>query len=265
MTRLDPFQRDHGQVGPQQPAVHPGGDHHRLARRDHLELVLQRVDHRPVRRATAVRPRIDPPEGAPHRVGAGKPRHRLIRDVSNGHGFLARQPMVQPHHQHPRLVIEDGHPQPVGGKRQPRHDRVDPVIEQRLPRAVEIDVVHADLGVRMPRPHLPHRAGDDHAMDVADADPAGLGGRPGPGDGLIRVTQQGLRQRQKNLPGLGQPGALRGPIQQPRTQLVLQPLNLPTQRRLRTVQRRGRPTEVPVLGDLGEAPDESQIQIHRRR
>ena len=48
----------------------------------------------------------------------------------------------------------------------------------------------------------------------------------------------------------------------PRAEVVLQPLDLSAQRRLRDQQLLGRPPEVPVLGDHREVPHEPQVEVH---
>ena len=91
----------------------------------------------------------------------------------------------------------------------------------------------------------------------------GLGRRPGGGRGLGGRAQQCLRARQEDLAGLGEPGALRGAVEQLRAELLLELADLPAQRRLRDAQLGGGAAEVPVLGDGGEVPHQPQVQVDR--
>src|SRR5450755_900279 len=67
---------------------------------------------------------------------------------------------------------------------------------------------------------LAHGQGDDDVGGVADGDPAGLGGGASGGHGLGGGSKQGLGQRQEDLSGLGELGALRGAVQQAGTELL---------------------------------------------
>ena len=73
-----------------------------------------------------------------------------------------------------------------------------------------------------------------------------------------------LARGQEDLPGLGEPGALRGAVQQAGAQLLLEAADLPAQRRLGEVQGGGGAAEVPVLGDDGEVPHQPQVEVRLR-
>lgn len=76
--------------------------------------------------------------------------------------------------------------------------------------------------------------------------------------------QQRLGPGQEDLPGLGEPAALRGAVEEPGAQLLLQAADLPAQRRLIDVEDLGGTAEVQVLGDDGEVPHQPQIEVRRR-
>jgi hypothetical protein len=160
-----------------------------------------------------------------------------------------------------RLVVQDRHLQLVGRERQPGDDRVHPVVEQGRARFVPADVDALYVGLGVTAAEFAGRRGDDQAGRVADDDATGRGGCPGGGRGFGRRSQHCLRTRQEHLAGLGEPAALRGPVQQPRTQLLLEATNLAAQRRLGDVQFLGRTTEVLLLGDDGEVPHQAQIEV----
>lgn len=170
-------------------------------------------------------------------------------DVVKGDGLLARQAVVQRHHQHPGFVVQHRHVQPAGGERQPGHQRVHPAVQQRRARLVPGHVLGTHVGVRMPLAQLPHRGGDDEARVVTHGDPAGAGGGAGLGRRGRRRAQQRPGPGQEDLPGLGEHGAPRGAVQQARPELLFQAPDLPAQGRLRDVQRLSGAAEVPVLGD----------------
>ena len=92
---------------------------------------------------------------------------------------------------------------------------------------------------------------------------ARLGGRPGGGRGLGGRAEQRLRAGQEDLAGLGEPGALRGAVEQAGAELLLEAADLPAQRRLRDAQLGGGAAEVPVLGDGGEVAHQPQVQVDR--
>ncbi len=154
--------------------------------------------------------------------------------------------------------------QPVGGERQAGEHRVDPVVEQRGAGLSPAQVQDAHLGVGMPAAQVAHRRGEREVADVADDDPRGPRGGPGGRRGLGGGTQQGRRERQEHLSGLGEPGALRGAVEQPGPHLLFEAADLPAQRGLGEVQVRGGPAEVPVPGDDGERAHQPQIEVLRR-
>lgn len=173
--------------------------------------------------------------------------------------------MVQRYEQDTRLVVEDRDVQLGGGERQSGHHRVHPPLEQGRAHIVVGQMYDVHIGVRMPAPHLAHRRGDEQVRHVPDGEAAGLRGGPGLGGGLGGGAQQRLGARQKHLPGLREPGALRCTVQQPGPQLFLQPPDLTTQGRLGDVQRLGGTAEVTLLGDGDEVPHETQFEIGRGR
>ena len=238
-----------------------GHDRHRLPGRDHFELVLEGFDERAVGGSPPVRPGIDPPERAPRRVRVANPWHRFVGDVVDGDRLLAGQPVIPWHHHHPGLVVQDRDVQLVGRERQPGHDRVHPVVEQRLARHVPVQVHGAYVGVRLLSPHFAHRRRDDEPGRIADGDPAGLGCGPSLRGGPCRSAQQRFCRRQEDLAGLGESGALRGAIQQPRAQLLFEPTDLSAQRRLRHPQGSGGAAEVPVIGHHHEVAHQPQVEI----
>ena len=61
--------------------------------------------------------------------------------------------------------------------------------------------------------------------------------------------------RQEHLARLGEPGALRGAVEQPGAELLLEAADLTAQRRLRDQQDGGGAAEVPLLGDNGESSE----------
>lgn len=67
--------------------------------------------------------------------------------------------------------------------------------------------------------------------------------------------------RQEHLTGLGETAALRGAVQEPGAQLLLQAPDLAAQGRLGDAQGLGGASEVQVLGDHGEVAHEAQIEI----
>ena len=153
----------------------------------------------------------------------------------------------------------------VGRKRQSRHHRVHPMVEQRSACLVPIQVRDLHIGVGMLAAQLANRRGDDQARCIADRDAARLGGGLGLRRGLSGRAQQRFGSRQEHFAGLCEPGALRGAIQQPDAELLLEAPDLPAQRRLRDPQRRRGATEVPVFGHHHEVPDQSQVQVECRR
>ena len=126
---LDTLQRDCDDVGPQAVEVKAGCDGHRLPGGNDFELVFQRLDKRTIWCAAPIGARIDAPECTPGRIGATHPWDGFVGDVLEGDRTPARQAMFGRHRQHPRLVIEDRHVQPVRRKRQPRHHRVDSMVK----------------------------------------------------------------------------------------------------------------------------------------
>ena len=74
-----------------------------------------------------------------------------------------------------------------------------------------------------------------------------------------------LARGRNTSPGLGQPGALRGAVEQAGAELLLQAADLAAQRRLRDEQVGGGAAEVAVRGDDGEVPDQAQVEVGRRR
>ena len=99
------------------------------------------------------------------------------------------------------------------------------------------------------------------APGVADGDAVGLCGGTGGGRGLGGGSQQRLGPRQEDLPGLGQPGALRSAVEQARAELLLEAANLTAQGRLGDVECLGGAAEMPVLGDGRELPHQPQIEV----
>ena len=264
VARLDPVQRDRGQIGAEAVGAQAGRDDgHGLPGGDELELVLEGHHERAVGRGAAVRPGVDAPERVPGRVR--KPGQRLVGDVVERYGFLAGQPVVQRHQQRPGLIEQDRHVQAAGRERQPGHHRVHAAIEQGLARLVPAQVHGPHVGVRVPVAQFPHGGGDDQARGVADGDPAGLRGGAGARRGLGCRAQQRPGEREKHLPGLGQPAALRGAVEQPGPQLLLEAADLPAQRRLGEMQSGGGAAEVPVLGDDREVAHQPQIKVRLRR
>ena len=110
------------------------------------------------------------------------------------------------------------------------------------------------LGVGVLVPQLAQGRGDDQARGVADGDPAGLGGGPGRGRGLGGRAQQRPGAGQEHLARLGEPGALRGAVEQAGAELLFEAADLSAQRRLGDAQVGGGAAEVPVLGDGDEVP-----------
>jgi hypothetical protein len=92
--------------------------------------------------------------------------------------------------------------------------------------------------------------GHEHAgFVVQDRDVQPIGGERKPGQHRVHaVVQQRRGKGKEDLAGLGEPGALGGAVEQPRTQLLFEAADLPAQGRLGGVQGGG-PAEVPVLGD----------------
>ncbi len=101
----------------------------------------------------------------------------------------------------------------VGRKWQPGHQRVHPMVEQRVTQVAPIHVHGLDVGVRMLTAQLAHRRGHDQAGGIADGDAAGLGGGPGLRRGLGGRAQQRFGSRQEHLAGVGELGALRRAVQ----------------------------------------------------
>ena len=100
---------------------------------------------------------------------------------------------------------------------------------------------------------------------MADDDAAGRGGGVRSGRGLGGRTQQRPGPGQEGLTGFRQLGALRGPVEEPDPQVLLQPADLPADRRLRDAQVSGGPAEVPVPGDHSEVPHHAQVEVYRVR
>jgi hypothetical protein len=118
-----------------------------------------------------------------------------------------------------------------------------------------------DLGVRVPAAQLPHGRGDDQVPDVPHGERAGRSRGACGERRLVGGVQQIVGPRQENPARVGEPAALRGAVEQPRAQLVLQPLDLPAQRRLREVQRGRGPAEVQLLGHDREVPHQAQVEV----
>jgi hypothetical protein len=114
---------------------------------DELELVLDGLDQRAVGRGPSVRARVDAPEGVPRRVG--RPGQGLVGDVVECHGFLAGQPVVAGHQQHPGLVVEHCHVQPVGRERQPRQRDVHAVFQERGGCVLPVQVLEVHVRFRV--------------------------------------------------------------------------------------------------------------------
>jgi len=142
--------------------------------------------------------------------------------------------VVGPHHEHPRLLIEHGHPNVVAGQRQ----RVPGDQDVHLPfgeRAlvVALEVTGADLGTRVPAPQFTDGRCDDQVLHVADDDLACRRVCAGGERRLARGTQQGLRLEKECLARLGEQRALRRAVEQPDAEPVLKTLDLAAQRWLR--------------------------------
>ncbi len=162
--------------------------------------------------------RLTLPEGIP--VSVGHAGDGLGSDVVEGDRFLARQAVVEWDQQQPGLVVEDRHVQLAGREWQPGHHRVGPVIEQRRTRLVPGQVQGLDVGVGMLAAQVAHGRGDDEVGSEPDGDQARPGGRAGSGRSLGGRSQQSLSARQKDLPGLGEPCALRGAVEQAGPELL---------------------------------------------
>jgi hypothetical protein len=139
------------------------------------------------------------------------------------------------------------------------------VIQQGFARLIPLQVQGLHVGVWMLVAQVTHGRGDDKARRVADGDPAGLGGGPGRGRGLGGRAQQRPGAGQEDLARLGEPGTLRGPVEQAGAELGFEVADLPAQRRLRHAQGGGGPAEMAVLGDGGEVPHQAQLEVYRRR
>ncbi len=70
---------------------------------------------------------------------------------------------------------------------------------------------------------------------------------------------------QEDLPGLGEPAALRRAVQQAGAHLTFEAADLPAQGRLGDAEGGGGAAEVPVLGDGGEVAHQPQVQVRWRR
>ena len=122
-----------------------------------------------------------------------------------------------------------------------------------------------DLRVGVALAQVADGRGDRQAGHVADGDRSRRRGCPDVRDGVAGGPEQLVRLREEGAAGRRELAAVCGAVEQPHTELLLEPLDLTTQRRLRDVQLGGGPADVLMNGHDREVPHQSEVEVRHAR
>ncbi|GAA1931031.1 hypothetical protein GCM10009753_76080 [Streptantibioticus ferralitis] len=117
--------------------------------------------------------------------------------------------MAQRHHQYTGFVVERGHLQAVGCKRQPGDHGVHAAVQQGLAPFVHGQVQGRDYGIGVLVAQFAYGRGDDDVWRVADGDAAGPGRGPRARRSLVGSAQQRGGEREEDLARLREVVAVR--------------------------------------------------------
>jgi hypothetical protein len=107
-TWRDAAERNRRQVQAQAARPQTGShDGNKLSAGDKVELIVERLDDRTIRRGTAVRPRIDPPKRVP--VWVRPAGHRLVSDVVERYVRPLCQRVILRDEQDARFLVQRDH------------------------------------------------------------------------------------------------------------------------------------------------------------